>query len=83
MSSYIPRRPPEPRSSLREKILVVGLVAGCLYGAVMIWVVIIGLPIAIYHGLTTGDWTPVGVVGVIAVSLWLGFKLGWIQPLND
>jgi len=68
----------------KENALVaLGMVIGCLFGAVGVWVVIIGIPVGIYRGATTGDWTWRIAVAILGVVLWIGFKSGLIRSLND
>ena len=66
-----------------SNIYVAWKVAGCLFGAIGIWVSILGIPIAIYHGVTTSDWTWLAAVGVFTAVLVVGFRSGWIESLND
>ena len=69
--------------SAREKARMVGGVAGCLFGAVGIWIVILGLPIGIYLGVTSGDWRVAAAAVALGLLLAIGDKLGWIVSLND
>lgn len=70
-------------TTTRDKLYVGWKVVGCLFGAVGVWVSILGIPIGLYHGATTGDWTPLGAVVVFTVVLLIGFQSGWIESLND
>ena len=52
-----------------------GFVAGCF--------LLVGLPIAIYHGLTTEDWVWLLAWLIGLAVIWLLGKLGWIVSIND
>lgn len=44
----------------------------CIILLPLVAIVVLGLPVAIYHGLTTGDWTwliPWGIVLVVLLGL--------------
>ena len=62
---------------------MVGALAGCLFGAVGIWIVILGLPIGIYLGVPSGDWRVAAAAVAVGLLLAIGNKLGWIVSLND
>ncbi len=74
MSPVDDENPASDELSPRDVILVALAMVGCLFGAVGIWVVILGVPIGLYHGLTTGDWTWLTAVGVLAILLAIGEK---------
>jgi hypothetical protein len=79
-------RHPERRGPFKDPendVYVYLKMAGCLFGAIGVWVVIIGVPVAVYHGLTTGDWVWLLAVGVFTAVLTIGMKSGWIESLND
>jgi hypothetical protein len=76
-------KPVSDELSPRDVIFVALAMAGCLLGAVGIWVVILGVPIGLYHGVTTGDWTWLAAVGVLAIVLAIGEKSGLMKSLND
>jgi hypothetical protein len=59
-------------------ILVYGLILG-VYSLAMV----VGLPVAIYHGITTGDWLWLLIWG-IGVLLWIiADRLGLVRTIND
>jgi membrane associated rhomboid family serine protease len=73
---------PEPLS-IRDKLKMAGLVGGCLFGAIAVWVVLIGIPLGLFYGVTQGDWTLEIAALVVGLLYAIGSRLGWIQPLND
>jgi len=74
---------PEAEGGWRDNLVMVGMVAGCLIGAFGFWIVIIGVPISIYIGLTEGDWRWLVGLAIFGVALWIAEKLGLVRSLND
>jgi hypothetical protein len=71
-------KPPLPRWAQTTLAVV-----GCLVVLPLVIAVTIGLPIVIFHGLTSGDWgwAILWAIGA-AVAVVLG-KLGMIPVIND
>jgi hypothetical protein len=59
------------------------LLLGCLIGVPLATVMVLGPPIAIFHGVTTGDWTWLIPSGIAAITLWVLARLGVIATFND
>ena len=51
--------------------------------AVAAFALVVGLPIAIFHGATSGDWTWLLVWAGVATVSWRADRLGLVRPVND
>jgi hypothetical protein len=73
----------DPGGGWREGLMVAGAMAGCLIAALGFWVVLIGVPIALYVGFTTGEWGWLIGLAVFGAVVWGANRLGLIRSLND
>jgi hypothetical protein len=73
----------DPGGGWRDDLMVAGALAGCLLAGLGFWVVLIGIPIALYVGFTTGEWRWLIGLAIFGAVLWVANRLGLIRALND
>jgi hypothetical protein len=63
-----------------QMMVAIGYIVALLVGS---FVLLIGLPVAVFHGVTSGDWTWLLAWAGLASAAWAADRLGLIKPIND
>jgi hypothetical protein len=68
---------------IREKVMMAYALTYIAFVAVAAFAIVVGLPVALFHGATSGDWTWLLIWAVVATVSWIADRLGLIKSVND
>ena len=68
---------------MRAKVMMAYALTYIAFIAVAAFALIVGLPVALFHGATSGDWSWLLVWVVAATVSWAADRLGLVKVVND
>jgi hypothetical protein len=63
-----------------QMMVAIGYIVTLLVGS---FVLVVGLPVGVFHGATSGDWTWLLAWAGLAAAALIADRLGLVKPIND